>query len=308
MAYEEYKPVAASGSYGESGAYAAVDYLKKLRAALDAGQISVSDFIRLGKPAAETGYQQIYSIASSGNKAADSVAGLFDQIGQSGFTKGSDGKINPKLPDQYQQKIREEILPANISKDERDSFINDIPSDIDLLSDRGTLEREALRTKFSNNRSISSLSDLLANENTRQFELATPGIEEDLNSQGLLHSTALGEALAREKAKLVGQSDFTLGQAKLASDQQVNDIRLGGVSRQFSLDDFAKQTALARELAQMQIDSSGKSSGGNPLAGALTGGLNGAVLGGSVGGPWGAVAGGAAGAAGGAASQKGGGK
>src|SRR6185295_9036089 len=137
----------------------------------------------------------------------------------------------------------------NLSPEERQAAINEIPSNIDIFSDRGQSELEALRQKFQLNKQLGGLNTLLGTEANRQFDLSQPGIYESLNSKGLLGSSAVGEALAKEKANLEGQREFTLGQAQLGGLDAIRQIQTGGLSRQFSLEDFNSQANLAREIA-----------------------------------------------------------
>lgn len=355
-----------TGSYGESVAFGSTDYLKKLRAALDAGQISVADFLKLGQPAAETAFKEIGAVAGRGSKAADLANPLIGQLQQYGFIQSSDGSIRPKLPTQYQQEAYKGALPSGITPEEQQQFLSQLPPGIDPFSDQGKLEIEKLREQAQasqaqkkqqelrntaigglqdvigqqsqiRNQGISALQQSLDQEANRQFSLDQPGIFEDLNARGLLHSSALGDALARQKSLYAGDVANRIGQAQLANTQQgaadldklsaarlastdqdvsaiqqallnSNQLQQGGITRQFGLSDFATQANLARQIAAASMPQGG--GGGGGIAGAFSGALGGAGIGAQVGGGPGALIGGALGAGGGYAagrSQAGGG-
>lgn len=362
MAAPKYGGTTYSGSYGESSLVDAQNYLNQLRQALDSGQITVDEFIKAGKPVAQEAYQNIGNVSRQGSKAANLAnpyAAVFKGLG---FDNGQNGvKIN--LPTSYQQQIRESLLPANLSAEERAAYINEIPADIDINSDQYEIEKQALRQKFEADKSqgvqeglktkaLGSLADILAQqkqvrsggindlqtsldaEADRQFSLSQPGIYEDLNRRGLLESSGLGEALAKQKKIYAGDVANRLGEAKYANTEaeaaglgaygqaqlagsadQIQGIRdtLAGtlglqqqaLSRRFGQEDFAMQSQLARQLAAEQRDyQDNQQTGGNVLGGILQGGTSGALAGGAVGGPHGAAYGAIFGAGAGGASQK----
>jgi len=357
----------AFGGDGKKIAMGATDYLKKLRAALDAGQISVSDFLSLGQPAAQTAYQNIHQIAQSGSQGADFVKPLLAQFNQAGFKVNDDQTIAPTLPSKYNQEALKTLVPTGTTPEEFQQFVNQLPPGIDPFSDQGKIEIEKLRQQSQanqalkqqqalrdqaitgkgglqdiigqqqqiRNQGISSLGQQLGSEADRQFSLDQPGIYEDLNARGLLRSSALGDALARQKSIYAGDIANRLGQAQLANTQQgaadlsqlsaarlastdadvqaiqqnllgSNQLQQSGLSRQFGLSDFQTQAMLAREIAAQQAAASG-GGGGNGLAGALSGGLQGAGIGAQFG-PGSALIGGLAGAGAGYGASRGGGK
>lgn len=296
------------GSYGEGTAFQGVGYLKNLRNLLDQGKINVSTFLKYGQPAAQQTYQSITGVAGQGSKAANLVTPFLQQVKDLGFSNGPNG-ITPNLPTQYQTALRQEltsnILPGNATDAEKQALLGEIPNNIDINSDQGRIELEGLRQKYQLKNQLGSLGDLLSKESDRQFSLSQPGIYEDLNSRGLLNSSALGESLAREKGNLEGQRQFALGNAELGGLDAIRQMQTAGLQRQFSLQDFQSQSDLARQIADMQ--SQGQPQGGNGLAGALAGGLSGAGTGAQIGQGQGALIGGVLGAgAGYGASKKGG--
>lgn len=117
---------------------------------------------------------------------------------------------------------------------------------------------------------MSQLAALLGKEADRQFSLDAPEILEQLNTRGLLKSSATGEAMAREKANLQEQVNAGLSRQELADldyeQQLANDIfnstmglktkgmdyianlSAGGQQRKFNLDDIANETKAAWDL------------------------------------------------------------
>jgi hypothetical protein len=190
---------------------------------------------------------------------------------------------------------------------------------VSKVPDQQTIEQEGLRQQEQQRQALAAqdalrtskltdLSKFLGSEEDRKFNLDAPGIYEDLNTRGLLRSSELGNALAREKSKLAGDSMATLTQQGIsdrdASIQGISDIlgktqqfQSSGLERRFTLDDFQREADQARALGSQYAP---QVKGGNSV---LSGVLTGAVAGGGAGaslGPYGAgigaVLGGTAGA------------
>lgn len=155
---------------------------------------------------------------------------------------------------------------------------------------------------------LSNLANLLATQQAKDLKTEMPGIYEDLNTRGLLRSSALGTAAAREAAKLSAQTSTTLGQQAIANTaQSTADLgniegayqaaRNSALGRQFSIEDYLRQLEGSKQLGAIvnPVQPSGKG------AGALKGGLGGAAIGGQFGGPTGAIVGGVTGLLGGGA-------
>lgn len=277
-----------SGTYGESVAFRATDYIKNLRKALDAGQISLSDFLKLGQPAAESAFKEIQSVGGKGSKAADLVNPLLNDLQGAGFIKGDDGVIRPKLPDQYQQKAPDQLLPSNIPLDQQKQLLTQLPPGLDPYSDQGKIEVENLREKAQQDAALqkqqnlrnqaitglqgvigqqsdirqsglSALQKSLEDEANRQFSLDQPGIYEDLNARGLLRSSALGDRLAQQKANYTGQVASELGKAQYSNTQQsADDLNKLAAARLASTD--ADVSAIQQALlSSNQLQQSGLS-------------------------------------------------
>jgi hypothetical protein len=89
---------------------------------LDGGQIGVSDFLQAGQPLAAKVNQELFWLC--GTRQQQRYPGtkmLQDFQSNTGFKQSGDGNqsVAADLPAQYQQKLREELLPANLSPDER---------------------------------------------------------------------------------------------------------------------------------------------------------------------------------------------
>lgn len=199
-----------------------------------------------------------------------------------------------------------------------DPLRNSVPKTVDqsVIEQEAARQAEQQRQAFEAERAIRSqrltdLSAFLTNEENRKFSQSQPGIYEDLNARGLLRSSGLGEALAREKAKLAGDSASVLAQQGLtdrdAEIQGIKDIlsrtqqfQTSGLERKFTLEDFEREKATARELGANYAPS--VKGGSSVLSGILGGAATGATAGSALG-PWGAGAGAIMGAANGAASK-----
>lgn len=161
---------------------------------------------------------------------------------------------------------------------------------------------------------IKQIGDLLQKQQDATFKQDSPGIYEDLNSRGLLRSSALGDRLSKEAAILSGQTSNQLGQVALGQDLQnlnQNTLNTGAligdrqsaIGRQFSLEDYARQLDAAQRLGSNVAPTIRASGGKGAAGGALTGAATGAAAG-STFGPAGAGVGAGVGAAGGYLSSK----
>lgn len=148
------------------------------------------------------------------------------------------------------------------------------------------------------------LGKLLTQQATMTFGTMLPNIAEDAQAAHLYDSTGYGQEVARQQSQLisgianqlgqVGLQDVNLkSQAQASALQGLQGYQGQGLERTFNLQDYQRQSDLARQLGAAsapQIKGTGK--GGAILGGAGSGAATGAV----VGGPVGAVVGGLAGA------------
>lgn len=193
-----------------------------------------------------------------------------------------------------------------------------IPEDVRVSSDRGRIEAEALRQQEQQRQAFEAaralrderlrdLAGLLSAEEERKFEATTPLIAESAQSAGLLRSSALGEALARERSNLAAQSAFELARVGLEDRdlevQGIQDILANrqllqsqALERAFSIEDFEREAQIARDIGAAAAP---QVRGGSGKGGALTTGLGGAAVGHSIGGVPGAIIGGIGGLVGG---------
>jgi hypothetical protein len=155
---------------------------------------------------------------------------------------------------------------------------------------------------------LDELSGVLQKQQAGMMSDQMPGIYEDLNTRGLLRSSALGEKVGLEQSKLARQTSEQLAlQGITDRNSAINDLgsiedsylsgRGAAMSRRFSLEDFDRQVAAGEKLGANALPQISQPSGKG--SGALQGALGGGSIGASVGGPTGAVIGGLAGAIGG---------
>lgn len=117
---------------------------------------------------------------------------------------------------------------------------------------------------------LEELKQLLAQEESRKFNQAIPSIAESAQAQGFLETSGFGNALARERANLAGQTQYELARQSL-SDRDIElggideaskvgrDLQVAGLERQFSENDLTRSERLARELAQYGVPAAPKS-------------------------------------------------
>jgi hypothetical protein len=200
-----------SGSFSEGNAYSAIAELQRLRKALDAGQISVKEFIEQGKPISDFVFSEQQRIGGSGSKGADAANSLrrtFDNtdVGFK-FTDSSDrnkwSEVN--LPEKYQQDVRATQLPSNLTPEEREKALKEIPNDVPINSDRYLVEREGLRQEQQ--------STDFANQSSARRDQA-------LNEISGNRDAVLSDADARRQALLT-----TLAQQRQGTENQANAIR-----------------------------------------------------------------------------------
>lgn len=284
MAFEQFNLNEAlsrrTGSYGESVANEAAGYLRRLRGALDSGELSVTEFVKLGKPVAETALKEVGRIAGGGKGAANAVNPVVGVLAEAGFTHAGNKNNNPgapivqpSLPEQYQQKLREEIVPTNLDPEARAKIINSIPNDVDLFSDEGRIEQERIRQLIESEKALAGrkterqtkldeLAGLLSSRRDTLQERAIPQITEQSNAAGQLDTTAYGQAIANNLTKLEEDSQFALSSQAL-SDRDVNmaealdilgrsqQFQTAGLERTFSREDQSRSQDFAMRLAEL---------------------------------------------------------
>lgn len=173
------------------------------------------------------------------------------------------------------------------------------------------LRRQTYEQQVSGRKAmLDELSAVLQKQQLGMMSDQLPGIYEDLNTRGLLRSSALGEKLGLEQSKLARQTSEQLAlQGITDRNLAINDLGaieeayLGGrgsaMQRRFSLEDFDRQVKAGKELGANAMPTVSQPSGKG--SGAIQGGLGGATVGGTVGGVPGAIVGGVTGLLGGGA-------
>ena len=140
---------------------------------------------------------------------------------------------------------------------------------------------------------LGEMGDLLYAQQNRAFNDSAPDIMEDLNSRGLLRSSALGDRFAKEKARLAAGTSEQLAMTGGAINEAYLGDRGSAIGRRFSIEDFARQLDAAKNLGSQSLPQVAGSGGGKG-AGALSGAASGAATGANFG-PWGAGIGGVVG-------------
>lgn len=122
-------------------------------------------------------------------------------------------------------------------------------------------EQAAGTSKASREQMLQEYADLISAQQNRILDENTPALYEDLNTRGLLRSSELGNAMARERAKAaailqenVGLQGLTDREAYIKSIEDANTNylsgRSGAIQRGLSLEDFARQTKAAQLTGQ----------------------------------------------------------
>lgn len=261
-----------------TGAVNAKNYIKRLRESLDRGEIEVSEFLKKGKEAAQYAYDTYLNMAPAGASSAAMVNFIVDEMkagnGWSGFKLDKNNNIKPlALGQEYEERLRQELIPSNIQGEEREALLKEIPTDIGFDTDRFAVEREAIRQKTQQKTvleqqkgiqkdRLGELATLLAAQEKRQFEDAIPEIASTAQAQGFLETSGFGNALAREKARLAANTQTALGlqalddrdfEVQAVGDivKNLNQMQTAGLQRKFGLDDREYSENLARELARL---------------------------------------------------------
>jgi hypothetical protein len=279
--------------------FAELHRLKLLRAELDAGRLPVSEFLKEGRELSERIFNVQLTLGGQGKKAAQLGDQLRDMFAQAntGFRQEATGDaktaIKTALPEQYQRRLREEMIPANITGEERERLLAEIPDDIGFDTERFKIEREGIRQAQQTKKTaaeqatrrqqgLTDLAKLLSERDSRMFKDAIPEIAEEAQAKGILNTSGYGEKLARERARLEAGSSEQIAQQAL-SDRDLDTNSLASIlsaqqgfqkdalSREFSVDDYTKQTRDALALAKsQQPESKGKTGGEKVAQGAQT--------------------------------------
>lgn len=244
---------------GGSPGYDMINQLKALRQKLEAGQISVAEFTAQGQPIAEAIYNEQLRLGAGGSASAqqgDKLRAAFDSA-DTGFRQedaptsteaGSRAHVGTKLalPEKYQAQVRDNQLPDNFTPEQKQQYKDQIPSDIQVGTDRFDIEREGLRQRME--------ADDLTNKQQGLYAQAGQQQKGELDAEGLrqkglldtLHSTQndqRGQSLS-DLATLLHDQDNR--QFKLAIPGLAEDANTKGIFRSTGFGD-----SLAREFANL---------------------------------------------------------
>lgn len=149
------------------------------------------------------------------------------------------------------------------------------------LAVQAAQERASQRQKYLND-----LTGVLQSEQDRAFNTNAPDIMEQLNSRGLLQSSELGNAFAREKSRLSGITTDALAKygiegqtADLTDLKSIQDMyntgRNSALQRQFSVEDYNRQIEAGKQMGEMYAKlTPNQGKGGSPTTAALIGGTS----------------------------------
>lgn len=270
--------------------------LKNLRSQLDSGKIQTQDFIRMGQPLAQAVSQDTLTLGGRGSKEASRGQAIYQDFKtNSGFGQKAEGHADvvPNLPQKFEGDTRRTTLPINIDPATRDKMINEIPTDIPISSDRGAIEREAIREQgqaqtgldqrdLYRKNALTDLAGILSKQQADSFSRSIPQVAEDANTAGIFRSTGYGNALAEKERQLTADTSSQLALQGI-SDRNLTAAGMGdivdnrlamqqsGLQRQFTLDDFTKNIDTAKALADASKPQSQGKTGGEKLAGAVQG-------------------------------------
>ena len=276
-AAKNYKNIAATGSYGEGGAYGLRDLLSGLKKSVQSGELSILDYQDLAKPVSDAAVKSINSLVSQGK--ADIATGLSEDMRTQGFFKAApDNRNEFNLPFSQQEfaKLPSSVLPTQddvtkglISRDALpfqryqnpsgggiDAQGNPIPADINLGSDRGAIELEAQRQagqlgqtleqqKTLREENRKALASQLADYQTQQFNKAVPNLAEQANTAGIYRSTGFGDILANKYADLTKESENQLAMQGLSDTEKY----VGGLGDVANVKAGLQTSGLQREFS-----------------------------------------------------------
>ncbi len=284
---------AQANRHGGARITAFTEAIAELKSALDGGQIEVADYVKTGRELANMANASYSSLAQLGSRQATeaNASGVFDKLRGLGFAvnpqaaEGSPDRFKVNLGQEYETRLREELLPKDLSPEDRERFLKDIPNDIGFDTDRFKIEREGVKQQIEKERALvkqkdiqsnrlKDLSTLLAEQSDRQFKHDAPDIAGEAQNAGYLETSGLGEALARRKQQLAERSqDIISAQGIADRDFEVGSITealagrqsfgTAGLERTFSTEDRAKQFSEALMIAKMSQPAGpkGKSTG-----------------------------------------------
>ena len=247
-----------------------IKYLQDIKAALDNNQMSVQDFLKYASPVAKDAYDEIGIRAAGGSRGASEVNPQQQVLKDIGFSQNTNGEIIPMLGPKYEQQLRDEKIPSNVSDIER-TKLGEVPTDIPIGSDRFKIEQEAIRQEQQGltglnqrdvyrKKALGDLASLLATQRSQARDRAIPELSEQANLKGIFRSTGTGEAIARYDKQLAeDEANALMGQGiqnqglYATGLGDITDTRLGqqdaALQRELSLQDFKMNKDFAGAMA-----------------------------------------------------------
>ena len=274
------------------------DALIELRAAMEAGDVRVKDYLDAGKRVGKLLGKDFANLPNSprGSALARQFQGGTGFLFQGNAHLGNVELQTEEFGADFQKRFREEILPPGLTPEQREKFLNDIPLDIPIESDRFSSEREGIRQRLQQegaqevavekrSERLTDLATLLGQQADRQFTQDIPGLAESAQARGQLDSSAFGADLARRRSDLANRTTEALAlqglsdrDAEILGQLQASNTQRGfqtaGLQRDFGLSDdasnFARQLDIAR-LTTPQFGGGGKSGGEKAAQGVTAG-------------------------------------
>lgn len=152
---------------------------------------------------------------------------------------------------------------------------------------------QAGTSKAEREKMLNEYAALISQQQNRMLDENAPALYEDLNTRGLLRSSELGNAMGRERGKAAAILQEQVGLQGLTDrDSYIKALegstdnyltgRSGAIQRRYSLEDFARQAAVAKDtglaLAPISTGTPSSKAGDAAMVGAgaqVAGALNG---------------------------------
>jgi hypothetical protein len=300
--FDSFKRELNRAEFEENDKFRIAGALRDLKKLMEAGDVSVADFIDAGKDAGRA-LQDEFGRLPAGSHSGTLLSQDFQN--KTGFRFNSAGGVELRgdvFDQDLERRFREEIIPENIPEDQRQAFLEQIPEDIGFETDRFKAEREGIRQRFQaqgaeaeaaglRSTRLQDLAGLLAQQEERLFGQAIPGIAESAQARGLLDTSAFGRELARTRGQLGAATQETLAlqgisdrDAEILGNLRAQQIQQGfqtaGLQREFGQQDLAQQFQQQLQLAALTQPQGG---GGGKGGSGISGGLSGAGVGAGIG-------------------------
>ena len=248
------------GSYGEGNAFYAREALLKLREALDNGEITVGEYLQQAEPVAQFINDEYFRLGGGG-KASANVAnslGTDDLFRKAGFARpGHDPrKVEHSLGQQLEEEARRATLPSNLDPESKEKIITEIPTDIPLTSDRGQIEREALRQEGQAKKATQEL-DEIRKKAVDEYKLSQAGQRGTIEEEGRRQAGQLREQATTNEGKRK-QAVSELATLLAGEQQRQFEKSIPSIAEQANLAGIYRSTGFGNALARENADLSAK--------------------------------------------------